>query len=152
MTIPPTPTYKFYFVQRLHEHADPLDLTVEGQFKLELMQSNEFQRDGTADALTAFRRASTVDTRTIEMTHRNVTRTVYLIGDPVTLDAKVRDFGTWVNGATTCYSVEDSLFAAVFLGTQEPWVRTNAWWSLRDEVAWTFDEDMAVKLRSAFAG
>lgn len=145
----------YYLVQRLRQH-DPISERGTGfdrYFSLDYMGSSEFEWGAIPKALAEVRKHRAV-MQAYPVTIGGVTRPVYFVGHKGKLLAAAYAMRVWAEGTEhrpPFWGKESTHFKENFAGDPDDYyARTNAWWAIRENVAWALEPDVADKLVAAF--
>lgn len=162
----PPGVHRYRLVQRLQKPQGTCKCSdgsaFNGLFDPEYMGSVEFEYEAVPDTLKSIRDSREVVIRSCEIQYEDRTRMVYFVGTRAGLEDKVADFQTWLKKPLHERSKERTDFELMFTGMfpsyKDPksrkrphWLRTIAWLSLTDEVAWALNPRTARRLQRAFA-
>ena len=145
----------YYLVQRMSTKDQPFerDKGFDRFFSLDYMGSSEFEWGAIPEALRYIRKHKVV-TQAYPVTINGVTRPVYFVGHKGTLLAAADDMKVWAEGTEhrpPFWGKESAHFKENFAGDAgDYYERTNAWWAIRENVAWALDPAVAAKLEAAF--
>lgn len=148
----PRDRHRYWLVQRLRApYAAPGRAGFDALFACDYMGSAEFEWGAVPKALQSVRSAKRLTVEAHEITWGGVTRTVWFVGPEQGMAEKIADWDDWC--AEGCQGKERSRFTEAFGGHLEDWHGDPiAWWSLRDDIAWTLDAETAEKLLAGFTG
>lgn len=118
------------------------------------MGDANYEGDVPLASLARIRAAQQVDLYENRFTHKGVTRTVYFVGPGgQNLRNKILGCQVWLtlDGSKSCMP---SYFEEHFLSApmEKAEARIVAWWSLNDDVMWTFDPNVAYDMVAAING
>lgn len=116
-------------------------------FECEYMGSAEFEYGSLPTALKSFRTSTNLAVTEHELTADGVTRPVFLVSD-LTASAELGvELQNWLDA--NCPGQEASRFKRRFAnGDDETGYETSCWWSISDDAAWSFDEELANNFRA----
>jgi hypothetical protein len=145
----------YYLVQRVSTKTEPFagDKGFDQFFSLDYMGSSEFEWGAIPDALKRIR-AKKVVIQACSVTIEGVTRLVHFVGHKGTLLARASEMEAWSEGTQhrpPFWGKELTRFPENFAGTADDYdKRTDAWWAIKEDVAWTLDPVVAANLETAF--
>lgn len=145
----------YYFTQRLSTKTEPYDgdKGFDQFFSLDYMGSSEFEWGAIPKALAEVRKHKVV-TQAYPVTIGGVTRPVYFVGHKGALLAAADAMKVWAEGnehRPPFWGKELTRFPENFSGKADDYDRrTDAWWAIRENVAWALDPAVAAKLEAAF--
>jgi hypothetical protein len=150
---PPRDRHRYWLVQRLRApFVTPRATGFDTLFACDYMGSAEFEWGAVPKALQSVRAAKRLVVEPREVTWAGVTRTVWFVGPEQGMAEKIADWDAWCV-EESCRAKEPSRFREAFGGKLEDWHGDPiAWWSLRDDIAWTLDAETAEKLLAGFSG
>lgn len=142
----------YYLVQRLESKTPPEGAGFDRYFSLDYMGSSEFEWGAIPKALAEVRRYKVaVFPADIEIDGR--TRTVYFVTHKHIAVAAVRWMQEWAARTDlrpAFWGKEWSEFPEKFADIPDRHRRTDAWWAIRENVAWALTREVADSLVLAF--
>ena len=138
----------FFTTQRLRTRTfrDP-GRGIDQFFECEFMGSAEFEYGALPTALKSFRDSTNLIVTEHGLTTDGVTRPVFLVSDLAVSAELGVELQNWLDA--NCPGQEASRFKRRFAnGDDETGYETSCWWSISDDAAWSFDEELANKFLS----
>lgn len=145
---------KFYLVQRLESRRPYLNASrgFDAYFSLEYMGSAEFEWGAIPKALKSMRRnRSSIESVTVNFP--TGARVVHFVG-PRGVSDNAEAMAEWARGAGgrrhPFGGKEWTHFEYAVAGEPQPYSRTDAWWDIENDIAWSLDLHVATQLCRAF--
>lgn len=143
----------FYLTQRLSNRDHPHGNGFDAHFKCDYMGSSEFEYGALPASLKRMR--ADVDRLTVhvgQVTRNDVTTPVFVVGAPDRVTVVPDALTAWMADKYP-QAKERTYFPEQVDRTAQGYeARTNAWWSLSDDVVWALDADTADRLLLAVRG
>lgn len=145
----------YYLVQRMSSKKDaaPRGNGFDDYFELDYMGSSEFEWGAIPAALKSIRQHPAV-VQEWPVTINGLTRSVYFVGEKKALRDHVAGIEAWSERGDhrpPFWGKEWTNFPENFADTADEYARrTDAWWAIKDDVAWSLDPAVADKLAAAF--
>ena len=146
--------HEFWLVQRLEQRHRTGKAGFDSKFHLDYMGSSEFEFGAVPQSLKRIRAKGDLVMAAVELTRDDVVKTVYFVAPREGLAEKVADFRIWFSKSRLPGQERtdfDVVFTEKYGVIKKEYVRTNAWWSLDDDIAWALDRNIAQQLLEGFA-
>jgi hypothetical protein len=142
---------RYYLVQRLSRpYASTPGRGFDSFFALDYMGSSEFEWGAIPTALCRMRAYHDLGVEPHSVLRRGEPHQVHLVGSRRLLRERADDLTLWLTDHRP-RGKEASYFPERLDGDTSEWMmRTVAWWSIEDDVAWALDRDVAQDLYNAF--
>lgn len=144
----------FFLVQRLARtrvQPDPAR-GFDGFVELDYMGSSEFEYGAPRRAFEAITSTGPLTSTERLVTHADTTKAVFFVHAAVLTDAELDEritaLSAWLGAG--CPGDGWTRFAEQFLPDPTPLLGVRGWWAFGAKIAWTFDEEFAAILVTAF--
>lgn len=142
----PDERLSFYLTQRLNSRDRPSGKGFDALFECHYMGASEFEWGAIPESLARMRAARKVGLHIGRVTRKDITIPVFVVGDVKRIESVPDALTAWIADDYP-RGKEMTYFPERVEGAAKEWhARTDAWWSLTDDVMWALDADTADRL------